>query len=145
MQKKCQCAFFVPSDYISSLNFQGIILARGDHPVCGDASRPNVHCFYKPLGESLRLTGQPGCETWSAIVRPKPPNLVDVRIFFIFSAWGKGRGSQRRQERGGRFLLKIPGVFVENLRRGGMSLRGEGRGGRGREGPGGVCGEWGGS
>ena len=45
------------------------------------------------------------------------------RIFFIFSARGRGRESPRRQEGGrGRFLLKIPGGGV---------LPGEAAGGRG--------------
>ena len=51
--------------------------------------------------------------------------LVDVSdlFYFFFAAWGGGRGSQRCQEWGGRFLLEIPGGG------GGLSpRRGRGRG-----------------
>ena len=53
--------------------------------------------------------------------------------FLFFSARGRGRGSARRREGGGDFLLKIPG--------GEVSRAGGSRGARGREG---VCGEFGG-
>ena len=57
---------------------------------------------------------------------------MDVSDIFYFSAQGKGRGSPRRQERGGRF-------FVESLK-GGGGVPGEGpRGPRGRKG---VCWEF---
>ena len=56
------------------------------------------------------------------------------RIFLLFSARGRGRGSPRRREGGGgRF-------FIENPRMGRLP-GGWGRGVRGREG---VCGEFGG-
>ena len=64
-------------------------------------------------------------------------NLVDVsKIFFGFSAWGRGRGkSEAPGGGGGRFLLKIPGG-------GGVSRAGGDRGG---EGPGRCLrGIWGG-
>ena len=54
--------------------------------------------------------------------------LVDVRIFFIFSARGRRRGSSRRQEGGGLFFLRS--------QKGGGCLPGEG--GVGGRGPGGC-------
>ena len=62
--------------------------------------------------------------------------LVDVRICFIFSAWGSG------VEGGVRGTMRGRGtIFSENPGGGGVSRAGGGRGARGREG---VCAEFGG-
>ena len=55
---------------------------------------------------------------------------MDVSDIFIFSCRGRGRGSPRRQEGGGQFLIENP--------RGGGVFQERGRGGGGAEGAGRV-------
>ena len=67
--------------------------------------------------------------------RKIPIHWCTLRIFFIFSARGRGRGSEAPARGWARSVS-----FIENPRRGGSPRREE-EGGAGREG---VCGEFGG-